>query len=383
MQKKLMFFWSLTVLFIQVDAYGEVLEELLLVPGGVFIPRHFVENPAHYRFNGIEASTSGARVAKTASLDQRGSQAASPQAQTIEDHVGAAIMADLGAGAAVGLSHQSMYRKTTISQQNSINSSIVELLKESQSALRIVIEFIERLNVGMTVRYLFQDYQIVGAQSASQTLATFYRVGFIGYGAGIAYDAGSYGISYAYTPPLRGKTTIMGEEYIVVERGRIILDAYTSITHKLGLSLLLKRWINELDDRAEGTTASNDNTEVSLLGLDPDQYLWTKQLLMAGVDVGLSPKTSVRFGLGREEAELNFSDYRPRILRTNQGLPTENDPQLKYYRVRAAIRFSDAGLELGAGGGFFKREHEFSEDVSLTKYKSIGRELFATIGMKL
>jgi hypothetical protein len=374
---------ALAALVLASGARGEIVEDLLLMPTDMAASHHFLLNPASHKLKSLEGSAVAARGSKRAKLDQSAAGSFTFESSTNDDHVGVSLLADLGAGAGLGVSHQTLFRKTETGIEGATRDDSLELLKETQSAFKLIIELTEGLNAGMTMRYMYKDYQVLGSPFLNERLATHYKSSLIGYGAGASYDFKKGGIGYAYYPPLRGKTSILGEEYILVEPGEIVADAYFVANQSVTAGLLFKRWINEIDDRAAGTTADDDQTTISLYGLDPDQYLFQRQLLMAGLDYVASKQTALRVGVGREEAEFNFRDLaRYNGIQVNQGGRTSN-PIFQYYRARIAVRFSDKGVELNAGGGMFKRAYDFSQAMGGAKYEADGRELFASVGLKL
>ena len=157
---------------------------------------------------------------------------------------------------------------------------------------------------------------------------------------------------------------------------------FRSINKALAVGLLVKRWINEVDDLASGTTAADDQTRISLYGLDPDQYLFPRQLVMLGCDWSFAHAAMLRLSVGQEQAELNFRDL---LVFDRAGLRQRGSgtDSLSYNRYRAVLSFADKGMEADAGLGMVSRQHDFSSDENGGSYKADAKEIFATIGMKL
>lgn len=366
------------------SASAEMLEQFMLFPSDALQEHLFLLNPADPKPQGMKAQAAAGRSSKSVKLDQSQGGGDTLVNDVGADHVGAALQADLGAGAGIGLSHQRMFRRleARIEGQNA-RFRPVELLKEEQSAVRLVIELTDNLRGGMMMRYLYKDYKILGSPFLRDNLATYYKTSLIGYGAGGSARLGGIGASYAYYPPLRGKSNIEGEEYIIIEPGEIIATLGVHASPQFSLGLLFKQWINEVDDRAAGTTAADDQTTISLYGLDLDQFLFPRQLLQLGLDYHLSKETALRVAAGRQNDEFNFQDMAGfNRLDVRQPGRTGN-PQLTYTRIRAGVHYGAKGIDLQAGMGIFSRSHEFSDAMGGAKYEADGREMFATLGVKI
>ena len=320
---------------------------------------------------------------KEVKLDQEADDGEVINNQVKEDYLSLGTTMDLGAGAALGLSHQVLYRKVETVLDSQDQDPLEELAKIQHSAIRMIVNLTSQLKMGLVVRYLFKDIRILGSPRFSQSEMTIYKTGLLGYGAGAQYQFDKAAIGYTYYPPLRGKTEVFGEEFIVVEPGMLMLDGYFSPAPAWRLGVSGRRWIHEFDDLANGTTAEDDQTVISLYGLDVDQYLLPQQLIMAGFEYDLSKKAAFKLAIGRETAEFNFSD----LVRYNSvGINprSQNDPQvLQYNKIRAMFRFEHNHVEFRAGGTYWTRSHDFPESMDSAKYVSSGQEVFGMASMDL
>jgi len=249
----------------------------------------FSLNPAFLRPDGVQVGALFLRTAKTASLDHIGQGGEKIQTTGSSDSVLAAALTDLGAGAGLGLSHQVQFiRNQTTVTPGREQIPLVENAKEQHSAVKLVIELMDELRAGVAIRYLYRDVQILGDPGLSDDESTRYKMTLVGYGSGFAYSFKQGGLSYTYFPPLRGKTEVEGEEKIVVEPGEIGVAGRYAPVKGWTFGLAGRRWLNEIDDLARGTTAADNTTRISLAGLDPDQYLRRDQLLMLCLDYALN-----------------------------------------------------------------------------------------------
>jgi hypothetical protein len=259
---------------------------------------------------------------------------------------------------------------------------LTETVDTQHTKVRLLVELTDDFEVGIALRYLYREHAIFGNPFMRPGEATRYKTTMVGYGSGAVYRFKQAAIGYTYFPPLRGKTEVAGEERIVVEQGQIALDGYYQIKNNLKVGLLAKRWINEVDDLASGTTADDDQTNISLYGLDPDQYLFKRQLFLLGCDYEFSKAATLRASLGQEQSEFNMGDLMvyDRLSVRPRG---NGKDQLKYNRLRAMVRFAQGNAEVDAGIGLSTRNHEFPSNWNGGKYESTEQELFVSLGMKL
>ena len=343
----------------------------------------FTLNPAAHKPSAAEAAVLAMRHGKEALLDQTPSGGNKIHSTTNDDFLAFGAMADLGAGAGFGLSHETLYHNTVTSVEGRNRDPLTEETKVQHSQAKLLVELTDELKAGLAVRYLYKEALVYGDPDLKPSDVTRYKTTMVGYGSGLAYKASRGGVAYAYYPPLRGKADIDGEERIVVERGEIAADGHVHINSDWTAGLVYKRWINEIDELAAGTTASDDQTKISLGGLDVDQYVIPKEELLVGADFVLNKQTTLRGSVGRENAEFNFRDYmRYNRISVNQQERDAHDA-VNTTRVRAMIRFVNLGVAIDAGAGYYVRKHDFPQTMKGGSYEATGREVFATLTMKL
>lgn len=325
------------------------------------------------------------RQTRKSELDSTGSENPGDkiQSEVHDEHQEVGLLADLGAGAGVGISHEILYHKVeTDDVTTGRGAPLTETTKTQHSKLKLLVELTDDFEVGIAIRYLYKDVSLFGDPFMSPGEEIRFRMTMVGYGSGAVYRFKSAALAYTYYPPLRGKTEVEGEEKIVVEPGQIGVDGYYEVKKNVKVGVLAKRWINEIDDLAEGTTADDDTTNVSLYGLDPDQYLIKRQLVLVGFDWDLAKAATLRASVGQEQSELNFGEL---MVYDRIGVRARGNgkDQLKYNRVRAMLRFSQSGMEADVGMGLSTRDHDFPDSWNGGSYSASEQELFATIGMKL
>ena len=208
------------------DAVADMAESSLQNATDSSATHLFLLNPAIVKPAGTKAGAFALRSTKKTTLKQEADGGDNIESNTNDDYLVFAAGADLGAGAGLGLSHQALYRKvdTNLASRNS-QPNLVETHKIQHTAARLFIELTEQIRAGVAIRYLFRDSSILGDPFIGQAALTRYKTTLFGYGSGFAANYGNATFAYTYFPPLRGKSEIYGEEFIVVEPGEIAANA--------------------------------------------------------------------------------------------------------------------------------------------------------------
>ncbi len=368
------------LLFAAPAAVAQLAEDTTRLPTDGAVTHVFPYNPAVNKPAGTRAGVLVVRDQRATEVDHSSQGGAKIKSDVTNESWTAGVFTDLGAGAGVGISHQALFYRAETKMAGDREAHI-ETTKVQHSVAKLAVELTNELRVGVAMRYLFKDVVVYGDFGLGTGEETRYRTTMVGYGSGLTYSFSSGGIGYTYFPPLRGKADVAGEERIVVEAGEISVDGFYSPVPGWRIGLLGKRWINELDDLATGTTAADNRTNISLNGLDPDQYLVPTQLIMLGADYEMTKITTVRFALGREDAAFNLKDrfvYNRLDLRQRGS----GDEKISYNRLRAMLRFNlNKGIEANIGLGFYKRNYDFPDGMGGGSYAADGKELFATIAV--
>jgi hypothetical protein len=103
---------------------------------------------------------------------------------------------------------------------------------------------------------------------------------------------------------------------------------------------------------------------------------------MIGGDFEFSKALTFKVSLGQEQAGFNFRDF-VRYNRIDVRQRGNQDENIQYNRVRAVVRFINNDSEFNAGMGLFERKFDFPEAMNSGVYESGGKELFASVGMKI
>jgi hypothetical protein len=338
-------------------------------------------NPAQIKPKGFQAGALLMRNSRTSVLDHsaqpNGSKITSVVGDDIEE---GGVTADLGAGAGISFTNQMQYHKVVTGTDQRAEDDLTEVTSTQHTAVKLAVELTNELQAALVVRYMYRDVTLFGSPFLDDGMETRFKVSLIGIGSGATYAVKNAGVGYAYFPPLHGKAEVSGEERIVIEPGQIVVSAFYAPTPKVTLGLLGKRWINEIDDLARGTTAPDNTTNISLSGNDPDQYVIPQQLLMVGVDVALTREATVRLGLGQESANFDFVNYQQIA-----GADVDQQGQLgvKTERASAVVRFVNQGTTVEGGGSYFTRQASFPDDWNGGSYKAIGTDLHVSVSLAL
>lgn len=373
----------LATLGVSGSAWAQMVEDQHRLATDSAVTHLFPLNPAVLKPKALQGGLMVTRHQRQASLDHIEEAGDKVTTSTTEEAVVAAAVADLGAGAGIAATHQLLFRKSeTELQSDGRGTPREELGKIQHSSIRLIVELTTEIKAGIAMRYLYKDISILGDPFLGELEKTRYKTTLVGYGAGFSYAVKSFGASYTYFPPLRGKTDVEGEEKIIVEPGLLSLDGFYRANEQWTVGLLAQRWLNEVDDLAEGTTAADDETNISLYGLDPDQYVKPQQLIMLGFDFVASPMVTAKLSIGQEKALFNFDDYLVYNRADVRGRGDE--PTMKYNRIRAAVSFTlKAGVTADLGLGLYRREYDFPSTMNGGSYEGDGREMFATLGAGL
>jgi hypothetical protein len=365
-------------------ATADPVGELTMMPTDGAASHLFLSNPAtHMPSSGSEAGILAARTKRTSMIEHQDEGGDKVETASQFETVAAAFMADAGAGMGVGIGHAAEFREwsTDFAERGGPDRS--ESTRFDQTTARAAIELTEGLNAGFSARLLRRQVSVLGDDGLGPDEATHYKVSFFGYSAGMAWKADRFGVSYAYEPPLHGKARVEGEDRIVVEPGRIELDAFFKPNEQCTLGLLARRALNEVDDLASGTTAEDDQTRISLYGLDPDQYVIPDRTVMVGVDWKATPAIWIRLAAGEERATFNFRDYFVYSQIDARQDQDDKDEGLRYYRYRAAAEWSQGKLQAAAALGYWKRERDLPSSMNGGSYEGKGTEMRLTLGTQL
>jgi hypothetical protein len=294
-----------------------------------------------------------------------------------------AAVADLGAGAGIGLSHQIIFDELEYVTSRNPNTTVTESKKTTVSTGSLMVELTDEFRAAVAMRAFYSERVIYGASFLGNDGETRYVMPMAGPGFGGAYKRKEGGLGYMYYPPLAGKSTIQAEEYKVLEPGEIVYDGHYFVNKQWTIGIGGKRWIHDGDERTDGTTADDDTTQISLYGLDIDQYMRPETRIELAADYQMTKQVQFRFGISQQEDSFQFDETASfDEMDARQG-GSQHEESVTYNRMRAMIKFVNKNLEIHAGLGQYTREHSLPDSMNGGEYKTQVRESFVTLDMKL
>jgi len=371
-----MFVWCLLILGIGNVAVADLAEEGLQMPTDGALAGLFPVNPAFFRPKDLRVGVLGLRSRRATTLDHSLEGGNKIAATVTNDFVGAGVGLDLGAGAGVAIEHVEQFHlvESVIDKRN-VDQPIREVSKVQQSSAKLVVELTAELRAALVMRLLQQKTSVLGQPFLSRSQTTSYSPHMVGYGSGLSYSVAEMGIGYTYYPPLHGKASVSGQDFIISEPGFIAIDAFMR-KGAFTLGVLGKSWLVETDDLAAGGTAADNKTRISYYGLDPDQYLIRTRLAMVGIDYAFTKDLALRLGGGQEQGHF---DFRNLLVFDGAGVRQRGADKITTSRGRVALHGAFSPLELDLGYGFFSRSYHFAENEGGGTYKTIGQEMAAVV----
>ena len=101
------------------------------------------------------------------------------------------------------------------------------------------------------------------------------------------------------------------------------LDAYLKRSEKIAFGVALTRWFFKKDERMEISTSPVDQRNISLNGIDLDQYLFPIQKIMLGMRYQLKQKNYIVVNVFQQESIFHFFE---------DSLPGDNREDLASFR---------------------------------------------------
>jgi hypothetical protein len=333
-------------------ALGEPADVVAFTPRGAGTRLPF-DNPARLPLGGVTAGATLGRNDRKSTLDRTDADGDKLTTKAREDSAGLVFGKDVGAGMALGVSGQGEWREIS-TDVTGTRKPIEESMRMVEGDLRAALELTTGLNAGLLLRERQESATIFG--SSQNVKATRYKVVMPGFAAGLAYEARgtqyAWGLGWAYYPPLRGKTTAAEQDLLVAESGRLLADAHFAPSQLLNLTLSVERYLPETDDFVLGTTADDDQTDISLRGLDVDQYLVPRELIALGVDYKLAGPWLLRGVLGRERSDYSF-DASARVRGLGNG--GRDAVEASAWHARAGIDYVQGKAHAEASYGLLRR----------------------------
>jgi hypothetical protein len=341
----------------------------------------FLGNPASLKPSSLRGGSLLTSIERETEFNQEddGGDVISNKVTVESVHFSALV--DLGAGAGLGLSHMTQFKE--VSTTSDIDETPrLEYVKTTVTTGSVIVELTSEVVGAFAIRGFYSESSVFGSPFMSEGTETRYVIPSAAPGYGASYIKNNMGASYMYYLPIRGKSTIQSEEYLVVESGEILFDAYYEVDKNYRVGIGGKRWIHEIDDRAEGTTADDNQTNISMFGMDIDQYVKPEQRYEIALDYQASSAIQFRVGLSQQKDSFHFNE-----MQNFGGLDArQNDDHNEYVksnRYRVAMKFVSNNLQIHVGIGRYSKEHTLPESMNAGTYKSSVSEQFVTLDMKL
>ncbi len=301
------------------------------------------------------------------------------QTESTNDYLAVAMMTNVGAGLGLGIDHQRNFHETTSKEQDGDRDHI-ETRSSQISTARAVVELTETLKAGILIRFMEVEYNLIGSFNVGTNTTTNYKGSLFGSGGGLHLNLNNFCAGAAYIPPLKGKTEVFAEEKILTQPGIAEIAVAFGPEKWIG-GFSYRRWIHKEDDRHAGTTLNDNNqSEVSLFGLDVEQTtIFPLNQLQIGMIYKISQKTRLNFSLSRDTVEFNFDP-----VVNLPGDNTEEKETYTYNKAIAVIVLNNDRFDVQFGVHYQPKDHEFTNDNGAkVSFSGSRRDFFAGVGGSL
>ncbi|NRA65000.1 MAG: hypothetical protein HRU19_11000 [Pseudobacteriovorax sp.] len=265
------------------------------------------------------------------------------------------------------------------------NSAVGRVIEEKKKhdvyAIRFALELVPFLTFGFHYEYKKIANFIYGSFFLNQNDQTNYKAFISGYRLGLNYDNRKFALAAYTAPPLRGKALIDGEQKIVGEPGSGALSFLLYANAKMSLAAKHTQWFYKRDDRSELSTSPVDERDISLNGLELDQFLYPLSQTTLGVSYNARKHIFLKTDVFKQISVFHFDE---------DSLPTDkrsSDTRLDYYGVQGVITLEKNKVLFSAGLRLelFKEIDEISDNTgklghgTYVDYKSTNRNLFLSM----
>ena len=220
------------------------------------------------------------------------------------------------------------HNQDLVTDNDVVGDVINETKRDDIYAFKFAINLTPNLDFGFQYQYKQADTHVYGSFFLDDEDKSIYKAFLSSYRLGIKYKGQKFAIAGYTDPPARGKALIDGENKIVAEPGTGGADFVYKISDKTSIGLGVTRWFYRRDDRLELSTSPIDQRNISLNGLDLDQYLAKVENRRLGVSHKLKGNISLLFSASSQESVYHFDE---------NGLPgddRENIPSFKYMKYQ-------------------------------------------------
>lgn len=208
-------------------------------------------------------------------------------------------------GAAFAMTGQ-MHNKEVATLTTDSTDPDHETFVTKEGAARIAFDLMPTLRMALAYRIVKQETDILGGYFVNDSDRTNYAASLNGYVVGVFYENQNSGFGASYNPPIRGKAKVEGEQKIVTETGLMTIDGFLA-NGNMKFGVAMKRWIYQADDRSTPSTSPVNLTQMSLNGMDLEQFYKPKEQVTLGLDYPLAQSFSIGFNMYRTNAVFLYT----------------------------------------------------------------------------
>lgn len=322
----------------------DLMESRLNLATDAFGPHPFLLNPSSFRADELEIflfNNRGFHEIEYIETDGSGNEQAGTNTKSSGNNTGIALGINMGSGLNINLIHQMIKSEEATSDRRRSSSEFIETYTSRLSVIAAVVELFENLSLGLQMRFLDAEVDLVGNLNVNPRNITSFRPSLLGSGGGLELKLNNLIISAAYVPPLKGKAEIYSEERIITRPGFAEFSgALDKKKFRLGLSF--RRWLYKKDGKSAGTTLDDANqSSVNLYGLNVERnLLFPLTESQIGFDYPLTAESDLRGSISRISTEIN-----PDI---GDSLPGENvkNTRFSYHQIQVHFIIRNNNLAL-------------------------------------
>ncbi|MEZ4744272.1 MAG: hypothetical protein R3B45_17790 [Bdellovibrionota bacterium] len=318
---------------------------------GLFLLNPAIEQPGSMELDSFVMRSSFShklRSEQTANLSEIKSEGK-------EDVLAVGLGGDAGSGLGLALTHMRSMYKTESSNLTS-RAAKSETFDFNHTTGRAIIEMTPTFRLGVQVSFMRINHHIYGSMSVNSANSTAYDGILYGTGGGLYWDLKPAILTMAYLAPLKGKSEIYGEEFIITEPG--IAEAMASVQRgKYIFGGAYRRSLYKHDDRFGGTTVNDGNqTRIELMGIDRENNnIFFKNHIQIGLQYLFTAVEAIKLDATYEAVEFNFS---PDTVLSGQDDDLNN---FRYLTFSTAYKNSFRSFDYELGIHYVTLDHEFEE----------------------
>lgn len=235
-------------------------------------------------------------------------------------------------GAAFGL--DSIFTTREVATEIDIlRRPISEKLSDRYYRMHFLVDLTSDTQAGFTYRYSYLEYQVMGNFFLDEEDYTDYLGTMSGYCMSFFSKLGKGGVGAHYSPPMRGKSEIEGEQKILTSEGTTGINFLFPPTDKITFSLTGTRWFYKKEDRGKLSTSPIDQRRISLNGLDLEQRFLNTERLALDILFNYTKQAAILIGAYRQTGVWLFD---------GDSVPGDNlgaESKLSYLGYRVGGRY--------------------------------------------